>query len=191
MKNDELSRFWRFSPSPGSLRRQNDANPKFCEGQLLTRVVPWPVVMADGGVAPDAAAALASPPAAAVLAPYAPSPPPSLLPLPPSMPDEIERRTVDYWDDRRAAAVGIDVDQYICERLCAYLHSLPTDSPDRLSLLVAVAPTRSTDRSSGMVRNTSHRLQLRNGRDRSGAPLDEQWTQAMEIRAAYDAEHEQ
>ena len=50
-------------------------------GRLLTRVVPWPVVMPDGvndtAVAPGAAATLASPPAAAVLAPPAPSPPPS------------------------------------------------------------------------------------------------------------------
>jgi hypothetical protein len=42
------------------------------EGQLLTRVVPWVVAMTDGihdtAIAPDAAAALASPPAAAVLA---------------------------------------------------------------------------------------------------------------------------
>ena len=42
------------------------------EGQLLTRVVPWAVAMTDGihdtAIAPDAAAALASPPAAAVLA---------------------------------------------------------------------------------------------------------------------------
>jgi hypothetical protein len=42
-------------------------------GRLLTSVVPWPVVMPDGvndtAVAPGAAATLASPPAAAVLAP--------------------------------------------------------------------------------------------------------------------------
>ena len=59
------------------------------DGQLLTRVVPWAVAMADGADAPDAAAALASPPAAAAaLAPPAPSPPSSLLPQPPSTPND-------------------------------------------------------------------------------------------------------
>ena len=59
-------------------------------GQLL-RVEPWPVAMADGvddtADAHVTAAALASPSAAAVFAPHAPSPPPSLLLHQPSTPD--------------------------------------------------------------------------------------------------------